>query len=552
MTPDKVQKDLKNGMMSNGHAGDEDEAEQENGKRTHWTEMEVVGNSKNLSPILWTLTHLTGLYLSDNNIQRLPPELSKLKNLQKLDVSKNKLRSLPVEIGDLIELRELNLSFNNLRVLPNELGRLYQLKSLGMQGNPLPSEILGLAAEHNGVSKLLTFMLDNLTVCPRPPPREWMPLASTSGKQGSFTVMTYNVLCDKYATQSLYGYCPTWALNWEYRKTAILKEILQFNADILSLQEVETEQFWSFFMPELSKNGYKGIFNPKSRAKTMMEEERRYVDGCAIFWHTSKFEIVREQLVEFNQLAASHADGSADMINRVMQRDNICVLALLEMTEPLPELGNTKPKLVVSNAHIHWDPEYPDVKLIQTVMLMNQMKAFVDEIQPALSPGGNNAVFQDVPVVLCADMNSLLDSGAIEFLENGKIMSDHPDLEKMAYTSFFNRCNENGKNGKTKSKLTDSDKNGKTPIEICHPFKLERMDANNELGFTNFTAQFTGVLDYVFYTKHTLSPLGELGAIDESYLQKNKVIGFPHPHFPSDHIPLVTEFEYLPAISSER
>ena len=48
--------------------------------------------------------------------------------------------------------------------------------------------------------------------------------------------MSYNVLCEKYATRQLYGYCPQWALLWDYRKSAILKEILQFNADILSLQ----------------------------------------------------------------------------------------------------------------------------------------------------------------------------------------------------------------------------------------------------------------------------------------------------------------------------
>lgn len=35
---------------------------------------------------------------------------------------------------------------------------------------------------------------------------------------GIFTVMCYNVLCDKYATRQMYGYCPSWALSWEYRK----------------------------------------------------------------------------------------------------------------------------------------------------------------------------------------------------------------------------------------------------------------------------------------------------------------------------------------------
>ena len=52
----------------------------------------------------------------------------------------------------------------------------------------------------------------------------------------TFSVMCYNVLCDKYCTRQIYGYCPSWALNWEYRKTAILKEILHYGADILSLQ----------------------------------------------------------------------------------------------------------------------------------------------------------------------------------------------------------------------------------------------------------------------------------------------------------------------------
>lgn len=52
----------------------------------------------------------------------------------------------------------------------------------------------------------------------------------------TFTVMCYNVLCDKYATRQLYGYCPSWALNWEYRKKGIMEEITNCDADIISLQ----------------------------------------------------------------------------------------------------------------------------------------------------------------------------------------------------------------------------------------------------------------------------------------------------------------------------
>jgi len=60
--------------------------------------------------------------------------------------------------------------------------------------------------------------------------------------------------------------------------------LFNFSADIISLQEVETDQFYHFFQPELRREGYEGVFSPKSRAKTMNEMERKHVDGCAIFY----------------------------------------------------------------------------------------------------------------------------------------------------------------------------------------------------------------------------------------------------------------------------
>ncbi|KAJ9581891.1 hypothetical protein L9F63_003750, partial [Diploptera punctata] len=148
-----------------------------------------------------------------------------------------------------------------------------------------------------------------------------------------FTVMCYNVLCDKYATRQMYGYCPSWALEWEYRKKGILDEIRHYAADIISLQEVETSQFYNFFLPELKRDGYDGIFSPKSRAKTMAENERKFVDGCAIFYRTAKFSLIKEHLVEFNQLAMANAEGSDNMLNRVMPKDNIGLAALLKTKE---------------------------------------------------------------------------------------------------------------------------------------------------------------------------------------------------------------------------
>ena len=40
-----------------------------------------------------------------------------------------------------------------------------------------------------------------------------------------------------------FGYCPPWALAWPYRRLNLLKELLSYQADILCLQEVQSNHF---------------------------------------------------------------------------------------------------------------------------------------------------------------------------------------------------------------------------------------------------------------------------------------------------------------------
>lgn len=75
------------------------------GKKSLWTELEITGTIRNLSPNLFQLQNLTALYLKNNHLQRLPRDICQLINLKTLDLSYNKLRILPAELGDLIYLR---------------------------------------------------------------------------------------------------------------------------------------------------------------------------------------------------------------------------------------------------------------------------------------------------------------------------------------------------------------------------------------------------------------------------------------------------------------
>lgn len=51
------------------------------------------------------------------------------------------------------------------------------------------------------------------------------------------------------------------------------------------------------------------------------------------FFSCSRFLLVKEHLVEFNQLAMAKAQGCEDMLNRVMTKDNIGLGLLLETRE---------------------------------------------------------------------------------------------------------------------------------------------------------------------------------------------------------------------------
>jgi CCR4-NOT transcription complex subunit 6 len=450
----------------------------------------------------------------------------------------------------------LNLTNNSIRNLPYELGKLFRLQSLGLMGNPLPAEIYTIYTESNGLQKLLTYFLDSLpsslNAVQPPPPRSWLRLASPNTTQPTaiFTIMNYNILCDKYATRHVYGYCPSWALKWDYRRKQILEELRSYSADIIALQEIETDQFHSFFLPELQKNGYDGVFNPKSRAKTMSEQDRRYVDGCAIFYRQSKFRLIKHYLVEFNQLAMSAANGAAchDMMNRVMTKDNIGLMAFLETKEEiyshtfsngvLP--SDHKQMLFVCTAHIHWDPEYCDVKVIQTLMLLSEIKAFMEDAIQKHRPNSTLPIdCSSVPLVLCGDFNSLPDSGVIELMRNGKISFNHADFKDLSYEAYLQKYNK-------------IDANPTSNMDIAHHFKLQSAYETTSapiMPYTNFTYDFKGIIDYVFYSMQLMRVLGVLGPLDPEWVQTNKIIGCPNPNVPSDHFSLLVEFELNPTVN---
>jgi CCR4-NOT transcription complex subunit 6 len=88
-----------------------------------------------------------------------------------------------------------------------------------------------------------------------------------------------------------------------------------------------------------------------------------------------------------------------------------------------------KQMLFVCTAHIHWDPEYCDVKVVQTLMLLSEIKAFMEDAILKHRPNSTLPIdCASIPLVLCGDFNSLPDSG--------KSKRDFSLIKNL----FFSRC----------------------------------------------------------------------------------------------------------------
>lgn len=95
--------------------------------------------------------------------------------------------------------------------------------------------------------------------------------------------------------------------------------------------------------------------------------------------------------------------------------------------------------ILVANAHMHWDPEFSDVKLIQTMMFLSELKSIAERASGSAATGSPAADPSSIPIVLCADLNSLPDSGRKNKLEMCLVLVSVPSVCR-----FFVSCQEQG------------------------------------------------------------------------------------------------------------
>ena len=113
---------------------------------------------------------------------------------------------------------------------------------------------------------------------------------------GTFRTLQFNILADGLSglRTDLGGFCDVQEkdVTWETRKANLMSEILQYEPDVITLQECD--HYYDYFLPELTNKGYSGIFAPKPASACLTVSDRS--DGCAIFLKKDRFRVLSSEV----------------------------------------------------------------------------------------------------------------------------------------------------------------------------------------------------------------------------------------------------------------
>lgn len=194
----------------------------------------------------------------------------------------------------------------------------------------------------------------------------------------SFRIVSYNLLANLYANSEyskdvLYSYCKDCYLDFSYRKTLLIKELLGYNGDIYFLQELDSIFYQKGLNPILKFSGLDSYFIAKESNS----------EGLCIAYRCSRFECLQKQAHTYSDMLINNEQfeflqrkisKNQQLFDRIKKLKNTFQIILLKSIE------NTNKLLILCNLHLYSKDDADHIRLIQTFITIKYIENFLNEL----------------------------------------------------------------------------------------------------------------------------------------------------------------------------
>eukprot|EP00516_Mucochytrium_quahogii_P007254 CAMPEP_0203757314 /NCGR_PEP_ID=MMETSP0098-20131031/10430_1 /ASSEMBLY_ACC=CAM_ASM_000208 /TAXON_ID=96639 /ORGANISM=" , Strain NY0313808BC1" /LENGTH=667 /DNA_ID=CAMNT_0050649517 /DNA_START=120 /DNA_END=2123 /DNA_ORIENTATION=- len=250
------------------------------------------------------------------------------------------------------------------------------------------------------------------------------PFSSGPVSEDKLRVVTYNLLADvyRYCWDKMFPYCDQETLTLSRRSSLLVREVMDYHADIVCLQEVDSRMVESFWEPQMEQLGFTGKFCPKAGGVVP--------EGCAVFWRTSKLTCKRYESFKFYDIIEKRKDqhpwlgelfeaipSLQETVGKVTTVGQVLVLE--------SSIGNS---FVLGNTHSFYHPGAGNVRCIQAKLMTDEM----EELRSSDATTG---------AILCGDLNAQSFDLSVKFLLEGKIDAGHKEWATSSLFEWGSRAN---------------------------------------------------------------------------------------------------------------
>ena len=351
-------------------------------------------------------------------------------------------------------------------------------------------------------------------------------------------VMTYNILADQNACSEMddipfFPYVSQEILSRKRRFPLICHEILEYQPDVVCLQEVDELVFQTLLMPTLKHFGYQGYYSVKESKGTR--------EGCAMFWSLKRFREapmsdcqthhISDLLMKYNTPELFETSDWKDSIQTIhdlfLQRPDLESVIrtklghVVQIAHLVDHSGNN---LLVANTHLFYHPNATHIRVLQCFAVCHEL---------AKERATHNDAF-----VFCGDFNTSQKT-------LGALMIDKCTPKNFRDLKRSLNLYQWGKQVHTKATSDDDFPELRLPesfpaLESAYPEPPE---------FTHLVDGFIGTLDHIMISSYSEDLPGAgfkslRWAEMPTKEQASQHVGMPSEHFPSDHVSLVCDLEW--------